>query len=417
MMSDKGAMLILLLILSLVLVSLPQIETVKAEPKMIVVPDDYAVISWAIGNASEGDTIFVKRGNHEGPINQTLIVNKAISIIGENQNTTKLSLHPEWLTIIIVATTLSHYADPIKIEANDVKISGLTITSDGGEISANGNRIQITGNTFGVNVILRGSNQLFTENTLIESSVFCRGTYASVSKNKVYDGIVGSDAGSHDEIFANNVTGSIAIVGTSKYELVYDNTVRDGSDLYRAGISIASIGTSVANNTISNCSRGISQDWGYNNTVRGNVIVNNRGPALKVTEGYNFTFFQNYVADNPVGMQIDTTFALYQNSFVNNDLQVEILDDNIYFWSMDNGKIGNYWSDYTEKDADGDGIGDTPYIVDEQIRDNHPLMEPVIIPEFSSWVLLPLLITATLLIIFCKQRLPKNTKTTIILGD
>ena len=30
------------------------------------------------------------------------------------------------------------------------------------------------------------------------------------------------------------------------------------------------------------------------------------------------------------------------------------------------------------------------------------------IPEFSSWIILPLLITATLLIMICKQRLPKN---------
>ena len=30
------------------------------------------------------------------------------------------------------------------------------------------------------------------------------------------------------------------------------------------------------------------------------------------------------------------------------------------------------------------------------------------IPEFPSWIVLPLLITATLLIIICKQKLPKN---------
>jgi parallel beta-helix repeat protein len=406
MMGDKRAMLILLLILSLVLVSLPQIETVKAEPKTIVVPDDYAAISCAIGNASEGDTIFVKRGNHEGPINQTLTINKAISIIGENQNTTKLSLHPEWLTVIIITANLSHYAEPIRIEANDVTISGLTITSDGGEIAANGNRTQITGNIFGVNVILGGAHQLFTENTLIESSVFCRGTYACVSKNKVYDGGIGSDGGSYDEIFANNVTGAISIVGTSNYESVYDNTVKDGSG---AGISIASIGTTVANNTISNCSTGITHHVGSNNNVRGNIITNNRGPALKVEEGSNFTFVQNYVADNPVGMQIETTFALYQNSFVNNDLQVEILDDHIYFWSMDNGKIGNYWSDYTEKDADGDGIGDTPYIVDKEIRDNYPLMEPVIIPEFPTWTpLLIMLVAVVAVAVFYRRSLHKE---------
>jgi len=37
---------------------------------------------------------------------------------------------------------------------------------------------------------------------------------------------------------------------------------------------------------------------------------------------------------------------------------------------------GNYWSDYTGVDADGDGIGDTPYVIDENNTDRYPLMNP-----------------------------------------
>jgi len=35
---------------------------------------------------------------------------------------------------------------------------------------------------------------------------------------------------------------------------------------------------------------------------------------------------------------------------------------------------GNYWSNYNGTDSDGDGIGDTPYIIDENNQDRYPLM-------------------------------------------
>lgn len=44
--------------------------------------------------------------------------------------------------------------------------------------------------------------------------------------------------------------------------------------------------------------------------------------------------------------------------------------------SWDNGFVGNYWSAYNGTDANGDGIGDTPYVISSEAQDRYPLMNP-----------------------------------------
>jgi len=119
LMGDRMAVLILLLILSFVLVSLPPIGVVKAEPKTIVVPDDYQTIQKAIDNATEGDTVFVKSGTY---YNQTLVINKSLSLVGEDQKTTILRGRPD----LIVGDRQFPYM-LINLKANDITISGFTM--------------------------------------------------------------------------------------------------------------------------------------------------------------------------------------------------------------------------------------------------------------------------------------------------
>jgi nitrous oxidase accessory protein NosD len=104
--------------------------------------------------------------------------------------------------------------------------------------------------------------------------------------------------------------------------------------------------------------------------------------------------------------------VFYLNNFFNNTENVEkyITDLQEFPTNIwDNGTIGNYWSDYEGLDSDEDGIGDTPYIINENNQDNHPLMNPSAIPEFPSWLILPLFLIATFSALVVKKRITSKT--------
>jgi len=111
---------------------------VNAEPRTIVVPDDYSTIEAAIANANNGDTIFVKEGTYEGSFNQTLMINKAITLYGEDESVSIINLSAPLVQKKIFTFYYMGYLSTIQLNSNNVKITGLTINTLGGEISATG---------------------------------------------------------------------------------------------------------------------------------------------------------------------------------------------------------------------------------------------------------------------------------------
>ncbi|AKB38584.1 cell surface protein [Methanosarcina siciliae C2J] len=109
----------------------------------------------------------------------------------------------------------------------------------------------------------------------------------------------------------------------------------------------------------------------------------------------NNTLIFNQIRDNQnIYSGVDfynagTDNRLYLNNFVNNtnDVSVYKMSNPVYWNSAEpltytyNGKtftgyMGNYWDKYTGVDANGDGIGDTPYDLGDCGQDDYPLMAP-----------------------------------------
>ena len=169
---------------------------------------------------------------------------------------------------------------------------------------------------------------------------------------------------------------------------------------------------------IKECGTGIRLIHGSSNTICRNIITANNLSGIAVWGTSGNYIVGNNINNNNRGIYLETSGIniIHHNNFVNNTN--DWWDYGLTPWPFqlpfsvniwDDGKEGNYWGISNGTDNDGNGIGDTPYELYENNTDNYPLMEPVIISEFPSWIILPLFVTATLVVIIYRKKLTKAT--------
>jgi parallel beta-helix repeat protein len=88
----------------------------------------------------------------------------------------------------------------------------------------------------------------------------------------------------------------------------------------------------------------------------------------------------NIKGSNAWGIWLDcSSNIIYHNNFIDSAWgHVNSQSGTVSIWN--NSCEGNYWSEYNGTDSNGDGIGDTPYIIDSNNVDHYPLMNQYWIP-------------------------------------
>lgn len=344
---------------------------VKAQAKTIVVPDDYQTITSAIGNATNGDTILVRSGTYEGPINDTISITKSISIIGENTENTFIKLHPAYSVTWNMYWPTYDYSDAITITADSCFLQNLTIqiTDAKGDITARGNQILFSGNkiTSLNDLIIKGSNCRITNNEL-DGDIVVEGTYNQVDKNTANFIQV---SGSYNFIKNNNCKS--LNVGFSSNNVFLENNV--SNELGDWGVSLHSSNNNYFyKNIFSGFLWGFTLRYSSNNVFKANTVTDCLYTSINFYASDNNLFSLNNFADNA---HEDVAFVC--DSY--NDIPTResnpnlILSTNI--WSEND--LGNYWDNYKTKYPDATAIDNTqvgsiPYAINENNIDPYPLM-------------------------------------------
>lgn len=174
--------------------------------------------------------------------------------------------------------------------------------------------------------------------------------------------------------FYNNTQGGITVSsGADNNSITLNTMINNGYGIY--GFPTHSI---ITDNYIENCSSyGFYFNNMLNDTIKNNFLYKGVSEGIYINSATNVTITNNTVigfGSYAIHVYDTNPNKIFLNNFLNNNNglnQVYSLS-NVDTW--DNGTAGNFWLDYTGKDSNSDGIGDTAYAFTSSGQDNYPLM-------------------------------------------
>lgn len=338
--------------------------------RIVAASGPYTAIADALADAQSGDTIEVHGGLHPA-----LVVDKPVHLIGIDWPV----LDGEGKgTVVLLA-------------APDIHFQGFLVRGSGSEPDRSHAGISVT------------APRVTVAHNRLEEVLF--GVYLAEADDAVVRGNEITGKGAYDlgrkgdgirlwysarVVVEQNIVYETrdVVVWYSPGVVIRQNVVKNG----RYGIHLMYCDEAIiSQNQLLHNSVGAYAMYSYNITISDNRISGQRGPsgyALGFKDTGNVLVSNNVLVDNAGGIFLDGTpfnpddFARFENNIIAfNDAGVTLqpaVRGNVFqgnsFWENIshvtiqgggtpgvNGWQGNFWSDYTGFDADGDGFGDVAY--------------------------------------------------------
>ena len=339
-------------------------------PDTVYIDDDYdsSTPGWQYDHfdsiqdgvdAVEGSTVYVYSGTYY----ENVVIDKSINLIGEDSDTTIIDG--------------GESGDVVKVMSNFVNITNLSIKNSGHGVLDTG-------------VLIENSDYCIIENCHFFDNYL--GIYTRYCSNIQIKNCT----------CFNNVQTGMRIDHSSCYVTIENCTTAHNDN---TGIVLLQ---GSHNNIIKNCVvndnviRGIYFAYGLDGPYpRENQIIDcevfNNAHGIEIESSINNMVMNNYIHHNTIyGLECVIEWGgpadnniIYRNNFIDNSQNAYDICTN--FWYNATFQEGNYWSDYTGVDADGDGIGDTPYdIPGGSNQDLYPLGYFQNIPPVADFSYTPL---------------------------